>query len=325
MADDGSTDTVKILVGGFMIFQTIAGLFGNSVIIRMFWKFKQLRTPSNNLLLFLSVANLGMCLCIPFSTASTFAGHWVFDTSGCKFYGFASMFFGLSVIGILTCLSIDRYIVVCRRSLASMLTQVHYNYMSLTAYVNALFWAIMPVFGWARYEEDPGSGCALDWNRRGASYISYLFTLFVINFLVPLVVMVTCFGRAHAVMVKREQVHAASSDNDLTPINSDWANQKQVTMLGVALIVVFLFTWSPFAIICIWGAIGDPHNVPYWFAVIAPFAAKWSQVLNPLMFVMFIKRFRDYTLVILCCKTHVETIELTQQTTSDQQAVERAL
>ena len=66
-------------------------------------------------------------------------------------------------------------------SSASMLTHVHYNYMSLAAYVNALFWAIMPVFGWARYEEDPGSGCALDWNRGGASYISYLFTLFVVR------------------------------------------------------------------------------------------------------------------------------------------------
>ena len=54
--------------------------------------------------------------------------------------------------------------------------------------------------------------------------------------------MVTCFGRAHAVMVKREQVHAASSDNDLTPINSDWANQKQVTMVR-KFMLYFIKTW----------------------------------------------------------------------------------
>ena len=43
-------------------------------------------------------------------------------------------------------------------------------------------------------------------------------------------------------MVKREQVHAASSDNDLTPINSDWANQKQVTMVR-KFMLYFIKTW----------------------------------------------------------------------------------
>ena len=96
--------------------------------------------------------------------------------------------------------------------------------------------------------------------------------------------------------------------------------------LGVVLIIIFLFSWSPFAIISLWAALGDPSNIPGWLAIIAPFAAKWTPSLNPLMFVIFIKKFRKYTLMILCCRTHVETIELTQPTPSvDVQSEEQVL
>ncbi|XP_022081088.1 visual pigment-like receptor peropsin [Acanthaster planci] len=189
--------------------------------------------------------------------------------------------------------------------------------MSVAACVNALFWAIMPVFGWANYDEIGTSGCSVDWRRGDASYISYLFILFTFCFVLPVVTMVLCFGRTHAVIVKRQQVHDATNLSDLSPVNADWASQKQVTQLGVALIIIFLLTWSPFAIICLWGALGNPSDVPIWLATLAPFAAKCSPVLNPLMFLVFIKKFREYAQVVLCCRTHVETIELTPSTAQD--------
>ncbi|XP_038062035.1 visual pigment-like receptor peropsin [Patiria miniata] len=311
------TSGSKAGLGGLMFIQFLVGIFGNSVILYMFWKFKQLQTPSNIIFISLLIANLGMCFCIPFSAASMLAGSWLFDSAGCKFYGFASMFFGLAVIGLLACLSIDRYIVICRPSLASSLTHSHYTYMSMAAYLNAVFWAIMPIFGWAHYDEVGTSGCSVDWTRADAPYISYLFSLFMVCFVLPIVTMVFCFGRTHTVLVMRQQVQNIGSRDNLSPVNSDWANQKQVTQLGVVLIVIFILTWSPFAIVCLWGALGDPQSIPLWLATLAPFAAKCSQFLNPLMFVVLIKRFRDYAVVMLCCRTHVETIELTPSAAQD--------
>lgn len=60
-------------------------------------------------------------LCFPLTIWASLVGKWTFGSKGCNYYGFISMLSGISVIGILTLMAIDRYVVICRKTIGEYL------------------------------------------------------------------------------------------------------------------------------------------------------------------------------------------------------------
>lgn len=91
----------KLSPAGFVVLSVVLGFimtFGflnNFVVLLLFCKFKQLRTPVNMLLLNISVSDMLVCL---FGTTLSFAasvrGRWLLGRSGCSWYGFINSCFG---------------------------------------------------------------------------------------------------------------------------------------------------------------------------------------------------------------------------------------
>ncbi|XP_071829088.1 visual pigment-like receptor peropsin isoform X2 [Apostichopus japonicus] len=276
----------------------------------MFARFRQLNNPSNLLILSLALVDIGMItLCFPLTIWASLVGKWTFGSKGCNYYGFISMLSGISVIGILTLMAIDRYVVICRKTIAANLNVKHYGAALIVVAVNASFWAIMPNLGWSRYDIEPsGISCAVDYHNNDIYYVTYIVALFAVCFVVPLTVMVTCYWMAQSVMSKRVEVQNAITEGASAPINVEWCNQKEVTQMGAMLVFLFLLSWSLIAVVCLWAVFGEPSNVPYPLVLIAPLAAKSSMVLNPLVVTAMIGKFRTHVAMMFKYQPEVTSL-----------------
>ncbi|KAJ8022396.1 Visual pigment-like receptor peropsin [Holothuria leucospilota] len=303
------------IIGVFLIVCALVALVGNGIIVAMFAKYRQLRNPSNLLIATLALVDIGMAaLCFPVSAWASIVGAWTFGDRGCRYYGFISMFCGISVIGILTLMAIDRYVVISRRSVAANLTMKHYGGALMLAFSNAAFWAIMPNLGWSSYAIEPSlTSCAIDYQTNDMHYITYLVALFIVCFVVPLCVMVFCYWRTHSVMSKREEIQNAITEESAAPINAEWCNQKEVTQMGAVLVFLFLLAWSTEAVVCLWAAFGEPSNIPYPLTLLGPLAAKSSIVLNPLVITMMIGKFRSHMAMMFKMQPDVTPLHVNAQ------------
>ena len=62
--------------------------------------------------------------------------------------------------------------------------------------------------------------------------------------------------------------------------------------LSVAVCLGFLIAWSPYAIVSMWAAFGDPQNVPPMAFALAAMFAKSSTLYNPVIYLVFKPNFR---------------------------------
>lgn len=94
-------------------------------------------------------------------------------------------------IYILTALSHERYQAVNKQMMGVSNSDMSKPIIKIISCVLlALFWAILPLFGWSRYDfEDLGLSCSFAWKERSINVISYTITVFFAVFFIPLVFM----------------------------------------------------------------------------------------------------------------------------------------
>ncbi|XP_049597060.1 visual pigment-like receptor peropsin isoform X4 [Syngnathus scovelli] len=229
---------------------SVISLLSNIVVLLMFVKFKELRTATNFIIINLAFTDIGVAgIGYPMSAASDIHGSWKFGHTGCQIYAALNIFFGMASIGLLTVVAIDRYLTICRPDIGQKMTVRSYNLLILAAWLNALFWSIMPVVGWAGYAPDPtGATCTINWRHNDASFISYTMTVIAVNFVLPLSVMLYCYYNVSATVSRYK-----ASDR-LDNMNVDWSDQMDVTKMSIVMIVMFLVAWSPYSVVCLWAS-----------------------------------------------------------------------
>ncbi|XP_023439766.2 visual pigment-like receptor peropsin [Dasypus novemcinctus] len=300
--EDGSvfSQTEHNIVATYLIMAGIISIVSNIIVLSIFIKYKELRTPTNTIIINLAVTDIGVSsIGYPMSAASDLYGSWKFGYAGCQIYAGLNIFFGMTSIGLLTVVAMDRYLTICRPDTGRRMTINTYISVILGAWINGLFWALMPIAGWASYAPDPtGATCTINWRKNNISFVSYTMTVVAINFLVPLAVMLYCYYH-----VTRSIKHHTSS-NCSEYFNRDWSNQVDVTKMSVIMISMFLVAWSPYSIVCLWASFGDPEKIPPSMAIIAPLFAKSSTFYNPCIYVVANKKFRRAIFAMLKCQTH---------------------
>uniref|UniRef100_A0A673LEG0 Visual pigment-like receptor peropsin n=1 Tax=Sinocyclocheilus rhinocerous TaxID=307959 RepID=A0A673LEG0_9TELE len=193
-----------------------------------------LRTATNAIIINLAFTDIGVAgIGYPMSAASDLHGSWKFGYTGCQIYAALNIFFGMTSIGLLTVVAIDRYLTICRPDIGQKLTTVSYTLVIVAAWLNAVFWSSMPMVGWAGCAPDPtGATCTINWRNNDTSFVSYTMTVITVNFIIPLAVMFYCYYNV-SVTVKRYK-----ASNCLDSINMDWSDQMGVTKVVPARITI---------------------------------------------------------------------------------------
>ncbi|XP_032080312.1 visual pigment-like receptor peropsin [Thamnophis elegans] len=290
------------IIAAYLIAAGVISLLSNIIVLSIFIKFKELRTPSNTIIIHLAFTDIGVSsIGYPMSAASDLHGSWKFGYLGCQIYAALNIFFGMASIGLLTVVAIDRYWTICKPQIGNRLTTHNYIALIFAAWTNAVFWASMPVVGWASYAPDPtGATCTINWRQNDTSFVSYTMSVIAVNFVVPLSIMFYCYYNIS------QTLKQYARNTYIESIEVDWSDQVDVTKMSVVMILMFLLAWSPYSIVCLWSAFGDPEKIPPTMAIIAPLFAKSSTFYNPCIYVIANKKFRRAILALIQCQVRQE-------------------
>ncbi|EPY78063.1 hypothetical protein CB1_001130007 [Camelus ferus] len=103
------------IVAAYLITAGVISILSNIIVLGIFVKYKELRTPTNAIIINLAVTDIGVSsIGYPMSAASDLYGSWKFGYAGCQIYAGLNIFFGMASIGLLTVVAMDRYLTICR-------------------------------------------------------------------------------------------------------------------------------------------------------------------------------------------------------------------
>uniref|UniRef100_G3QAZ6 Teleost multiple tissue opsin 3b n=1 Tax=Gasterosteus aculeatus TaxID=69293 RepID=G3QAZ6_GASAC len=267
----------------------VLGFLGNFLVLMVFSRFPGLVTPVNVLLINISASDMLVCILgTPLSFAASVGGRWLTGSYGCRWYGFSNAFFGIVSLVSLSLLSLERYSAVLGRTHSnSDSSQYRRAWLAVAAsWLYSLVWTLPPLLGWSSYgPEGPGTICSVQWHKRSTAARSYIGCLFVFCLLLPLLLMLFCYGRILlAVRAVARQV---------SRINQSSAERREgrVLLMVVSMVTGYLLCWMPYGVVAMLASFGKPGVVSPAASLIPSLLAKTSTVLNPVIYVLLNKQF----------------------------------
>lgn len=178
--------------------------------------------------------------------------------------------------------------------------------------------------------EGIGTTCSVQWHERTASSRSYVVCLFIFCLLLPLLVMIFCYGkillalRAVALRVSawrtRYSPSAEGDSSDFCTIRdlqvggaSGERRETRVLQMVVCMVAGYLLCWMPYGAVAMLASFGPPGVVPPTASLIPSLLAKTSTVLNP---VIYVRLNHQVVMLILFSLINLTTVHLFNLATS---------
>ncbi|XP_070693863.1 C-X-C chemokine receptor type 1-like [Pempheris klunzingeri] len=243
-------DTVMVLVSVFYVLIFLLAIPGNLVVGLVIGLSKQSLPPSDLYLLHLAIADLLLAVTLPFWATSVTKG-WVFGGAMCKIITILQELSFYSSILFLTCISMDRYMVIVRAMEARRA-----NRQQLSWGVCASVWAVgvllsLPGLFTSSFPSPNSSRtvCAEQYNPNSADMwrLGTRILRHTLGFLIPLAIMLPCYG----VTVQR-----------LLHIRGGFQRQRAMRVI-VLVVVAFLLCWTPYHIAMMADTFLRSKIVPY--------------------------------------------------------------
>uniref|UniRef100_H3DFD6 Teleost multiple tissue opsin 3b n=1 Tax=Tetraodon nigroviridis TaxID=99883 RepID=H3DFD6_TETNG len=267
---------------GFIL---VLGFLGNFLVLLVFSRFPRLLTPVNLLLVNISASDMLVSVFgTPLSLAASVRGRWLTGASGCRWYGFSNALFGVVSLVSYSLLSLERYAEVLWDPQTSASRYQRAKIAVAASWFYSLFWTLPPLFGWSSYgPEGLGTTCSVQWHQRTASSRSYIICLFIFCLLLPLLVMIFCYGRMLLALRawSLRQVGGAAGER----------REALVLQMVLCMVAGYLLCWMPYGAVAMLASFGPPGVVPPTASLIPSLLAKTSTVLNPVIYVRFNHQF----------------------------------
>nr|KAG5714936.1 hypothetical protein BaRGS_000424 [Batillaria attramentaria] len=196
---------------------------------------------------------------------------------------------GLVTINTLAVISLDRYYAVVHRLNPRQHTSrwIMGGAVALV-WVYSVLWAAAPVLGWGNYILDGiGTTCTFDYLTRTAHNRSFVLSITVGNFVLPLAVIVFCYVRIGMVTLDMNRTLRLQKVYVSVGLKRRQLGlQADVRTAGIifVLVVAFLISWLPYLVICLIGLFGDQSRVTVLSSVLPSVVAKASTAMNPVLY-----------------------------------------
>ncbi|XP_041069727.1 G-protein coupled receptor 135 [Carcharodon carcharias] len=261
---------------------------GNSAVIVMIIKHRQLRTVTNAFIMSLSLSDLlTALLCVPFSFIMLFTqeGVWIFGDQFCIANGFFNSCFGIISTLTMTLISFDRYYAIVRqpqekigrRRATQLLVAVW-----LTAVLFSFPWYLITQAQGPLVVHKKGFYHCMYIFHSGSSRMgtSYSITLIVICYLLPFSLMCFChYNICKTVRLSEIRVRPVTTYAHLLRFYSEMRTATTVLIM----IVFIICCWGPYCVMGIITATGTFHFTPIMDTV-AIWLAWANGALNPLIY-----------------------------------------
>lgn len=243
-------DAVMITVSVFYVFIFLLAIPGNLVVGLVISLSKQALPPSDLYLLHLAVADLLLAVTLPFWATSLSKG-WLFGDAMCKVVTVVQELSFYSSILFLTCISVDRYMVIVRALEARKANRqvVSWGVCAAVWLVGALL-SLPGLFSSSFVSHNSSQIVCAERYDPGSADTWRLVTRILrhsLGFLIPLAVMLPCYG----VTVKR-----------LLRVRGSLQRQRAMRVI-VFVVVAFLLCWTPYHLAVMTDTFFRSKLVPY--------------------------------------------------------------
>ncbi|XP_072314208.1 G-protein coupled receptor 135 [Eucyclogobius newberryi] len=261
---------------------------GNSAVVIVIIKHRQLRTVTNAFIMSLSLSDfLTAVLCLPFSFVMLFSkdGVWMFGDRFCVANGFFNTCFGIISTLTMTLISFDRYYAIVRQPQAKIGRQKATQLLVavwLTAIVFSLPWYLLV-------------RTPTEIHKRGFYHCMYVFhsgtsrmgtaysvSLIVVCYLLPFSLMCFChYNICKTVRLSEIRVRPVTTYAYLLRFYSEMRTATTVLIM----IVFIIFCWGPYCLMGLITAMGDYTFNPAMDTV-AIWLAWANGAINPLIYAL---------------------------------------
>ncbi|XP_034417143.1 C-X-C chemokine receptor type 2-like isoform X2 [Cyclopterus lumpus] len=241
-------DAVAVGVSIFYVLIFLLAIPGNLVVGLVIGLNKQPLPPSDLYLLHLAVADLLLAVTLPFWATSVTKG-WVFGDAMCKLVTVLQELSFYSSILFLTCISVDRYMVIVRAMEARKS-----NRQRASRGVCAAVWTIgallsLPGFFNSTFQSSKQMACGEQYDPGSADVWRQVTRVLrhMLGFLIPLAIMLPCYG----VTIRR-----------LLHVRGGFQRQRAMRVI-VFVVVAFLLCWAPYHVAVMADTFFRAKIVPY--------------------------------------------------------------
>uniref|UniRef100_A0A8C2XI40 Rhodopsin n=1 Tax=Cyclopterus lumpus TaxID=8103 RepID=A0A8C2XI40_CYCLU len=270
---------LAVIMGVF----SMAGILLNVLVIVVTVRHRQLRQPLSYALVNLAICDLGCAVFGGLPTTVTSAmGYFSLGQVGCVLEGFAVSFFGELTYQH----SGQRgFQVIYLHAVAGV----------VLSWVWSFVWNTPPLFGWGSYElEGVKTSCSPNWYSRDTGNMSYIIMYFFLCFALPFSVIIVSYSRLLWTLhqVTKLQVSEGGSTTRV---------ELQVACMIVVMVLAFLVTWLPYAVMALAVILDSSLYIDPLIATIPVYLAKSSTVYNPIIYIFMNRQFRGYAVPTVLC------------------------
>lgn len=260
LMEDDSTRLVAVQVILILAYSTIIlfGVTGNSLVIYVVYKFKNLRTVTNFFIVNLAVADLLVnTLCLPSTLVNTLYGKWMFGQVLCFMLPCAQgMAVHVSTI-TLNIIALDRHRNIVYHMETKMSKDMCAVVIVITWAVSALLASPLAIFReYEMLDLSPAETlhvCAEKWPGSSMNGAIYSTSMLLIQYCLPLIINSVAYIRIWN-KLKNHMAHR----NDQNDRNQ---RRKKTTKMLLTMVVVFAVSWLPFHAFQL--AVDIDSSVPY--------------------------------------------------------------
>ncbi|XP_015237434.1 PREDICTED: pinopsin-like isoform X1 [Cyprinodon variegatus] len=298
---DGLSRSGHTAVAVCLGFILVAGILNNSLTLLVFAKFRSLRTPINLILLNISLSDVLVCVFgTPFSFAASLRGRWLIGEFGCKWYGFANSLFGIVSLVSLSVLSFERHNAVLQSSKVDI-SDFRKAWLFIGGiWVYSLLWTLPPFLGWSSYgPEGPGTTCSIQWHLRSPTSVSYVLCLFIFCLLLPLILMIYSYGRILLALRRVGKVNLLAAQR----------REQHILLMVLSMVSCYMLCWMPYGITALMATFGRTGLITPLASVVPSILAKFSTVVNPIIYVFFNNQFYRCFVAFVKCSGEPHSVQ----------------
>ncbi|XP_047484167.1 opsin-5-like [Penaeus chinensis] len=271
---------------------------GNSIFVTVLrHRLKTISDGQTVLLLNTALCDLGISITgYPYTTISSYAGHWIFGDVMCQMYGFLCFTLNQVQMNTLVVVAIFRYISICHPQFKHLLKPSLAKRCLIAVWLYGVAWSTPPLLGWSRYTKEPfETSCSTDWYDRSLSGIAYSICLVVFCYAVHVICLAICYQK---ILYKSRQLQLSLPETN--PKLSLYGDDD-INMMNIMMMCSFLMFWTPYAV-CSIISIFKTDISTFWYVFPTVFA-KTSCMMNPIIYGLSHKLLRRELLKLLrtCC------------------------
>ena len=213
-------------------------------------------------------------------------------------------------INTLAAIAVDRCMVIVRTFyVRSSRREVYITVAFIWIY--SIVWSTGPLSGWGNFIlEGTETSCTFDFLTRSITNRSYVVAIFTAHFVIPLVAISVSYYLIFNAVRKQQREFAnvrktfGEEQMPLSVKNQKTGMKKELKTAKVSLIIILVFciSWSPYATISLIGVFGDQNLVTRLGSGIPCLCAKFSTVINPILYALLHPKFRQRLLNSVICR-----------------------